>query len=263
MKKLILVLAMLSILLISGCDTQQEDMVEEVPEEIIDTSIMESEYSNYAIYGLLSKGTEYETEVYYSNTTKGSSRILIIGGTHGNEEAGFLAAEAFLKKPPPLGEIMVIPRANIQAIKTQSRTSDNRIDLNRSYPGSQDGNVIEQLAHEIFELIQVFDPHVVIDLHESIDYHTNGRLGNSIIISAEGEHLIKALDLIDYINHVETEDVPFTFFGDPPVSSLNETVTRYLGIPVFTTETCRMNPIEIRVRQQLLMIDKLIELYGN
>ncbi len=219
--------------------------------------------SQYELYKVLREGGKEETEAYYYNTGKEGSKIFIIGGTHGNETAGFMAAEKLLEFHPKSGEIIIIPKANKEAIEINSRTSNNNIDLNRSYPGKLEGNDIEKLAYEIFAIIEEFDPDVIIDLHESLDFHTEGRLGNSIILGIEGDHLLKVLDLLEYINEVDKDVVEFTFFGSPPKNSLNETVSNVLKIPVYTVETSRKNEIDKRVNQQLLITKKIIELYEN
>src|SRR6056297_645242 len=113
-----------------------------------------SENSQYELFKVLREGRKEETEVYYYHTGEYGSRIFIIGGTHGNERAGFLAAEELLKFYPEKGEIIIIPKANKKAIEINSRTSDNKIDLNRSYPGNPEGNNIEKLSYEIFSIIE-------------------------------------------------------------------------------------------------------------
>jgi predicted deacylase len=220
-----------------------------------------SDNSQYNLYQVLREGRKEETEAYYYNTGEEGTKVFIIGGTHGNERAGFLAAEKLLEFFPEKGEVIIIPKANKQAVEINSRTSDNKIDLNRSYPGNPEGNDIEKLAYEIFSVIKEFEPDVIIDLHESMDFHTEGRLGNSIIFGKEGEDLLKVLELIEYINEVDKDLVEFTFFGSPPKNSLNESVSNILEIPVYTVETTRTNEIDKRVSQQLLIAKKIIKIY--
>jgi predicted deacylase len=246
-----MILYLILTLLISGCVMNENQ---------------NSNHSNlyeYDIFSVLREGTPDETEVYYYSSGQLGPKIFIIGGTHGDETAGYLAAEELLSFFPQNGEVMIIPKANKQAVEMNSRKSENNIDLNRSYPGSHDGNEMEILSHEIFSAIEAYSPDVVIDLHESLDFYTNGRLGNSIILGIEGEHMLKLLSLLEYINEVETEEIEFTFFGNPPTHSLNESVSNLLKIPVYTIETCRENSIEKRVRQQVLLAKKIIELYGK
>jgi len=251
MKAITFLISIVLIFSLAGGD-QEESKVEEY-----------SDNSQYELYKTLREEREEATEVYYYNTGEEGSKIFIIGGTHGDERAGFLAAEKLLEFYPEKGEIIIIPRANKKAVEINSRTADNKIDLNRSYPGNPEGNNIEKLSYEIFSIIEEFEPDVIIDLHESLDFHTEGRLGNSIILGMEGDDLLKVLDLLEYINKVDKDVVEFTFFGSPPKNSLNQSVSDMLYIPVYTVETSRKNKIDKRIKQQLLITKKIIEMYQD
>lgn len=59
------------------------------------------------------KGTAGDTEVYVLAGKKAGGTALILGGTHPNEPAGFLAAVLLIENAIPFqGRLLVIPRAN-------------------------------------------------------------------------------------------------------------------------------------------------------
>ena len=41
---------------------------------------------------------------------------------------------------PKTGRIILVPHANQQAIELNQRTASDGVDMNRSYPGAEDGN---------------------------------------------------------------------------------------------------------------------------
>lgn len=107
------------------------------------------------------------------------SRVLIIGGTHGNEWTGIKIIEHYqdyLKKKYPSLELEFI-LANPEAHEMKVRYKDE--DLNRAfqYLNEQRSSYESQRAHEIFNLITK-SPCFVIDLHT-----TTANMGNTLIVS--------------------------------------------------------------------------------
>jgi len=63
------------------------------------------------------KGGEEDTEVYVLDSGKPGGSALVLGGTHGNEPAGFMAAIVFAENAvPTAGRLFVIPHANASAV---------------------------------------------------------------------------------------------------------------------------------------------------
>ncbi len=93
---------------------------------------------------------------------------LLVAGNHGDEWEGQLVLSELLRELEPAavrGRVMVLPCANLPASLAGTRTSPlDGGNLNRSFPGSADGTVTQQLAHFIAtELIPRAD--LVLDLH--------------------------------------------------------------------------------------------------
>jgi hypothetical protein len=62
------------------------------------------------------KGTRADTEVYVLDSGKPGGSALVLGGTHPNEPAGFMAAMLFIENAVPTsGKLFVVPRANASA----------------------------------------------------------------------------------------------------------------------------------------------------
>lgn len=87
-------------------------------------------------------------------------KILVIGGLHGNEPLGLEVVERLQKKPIP-GITAII--GNPEALKQNRRFAES--DLNRVFPGKENGNVEERRAVEIMKVADGFD--LVLDFHNT------------------------------------------------------------------------------------------------
>lgn len=62
-------------------------------------------------------GTRADTEVYVLDSGKPGASALVLGGTHANEPAGYVAAVLFIENAmPAAGKLLVIPTANASAL---------------------------------------------------------------------------------------------------------------------------------------------------
>jgi hypothetical protein len=94
--------------------------------------------------------------------------LMVLGGVHGNEPGGWMAAEEVATWTPARGSLVVVPRANVQAIPDFVRTRDDLGDLNRLYPGSPDAALpMERMAAAIVALAKEFGAELLLDMHES------------------------------------------------------------------------------------------------
>ena len=63
------------------------------------------------------KGTVGDTEIYVLDSGKPGGSALVLGGTHGNEPAGFMAAIVLIENAIPAeGRLFVIPHANASSL---------------------------------------------------------------------------------------------------------------------------------------------------
>lgn len=92
---------------------------------------------------------------------------LVLGGNHGDEYEGQVAALKLLRELSPgqvNGRIIVIPCLSPDASKAGTRLWPNGVNFNRSFPGRIDGPASEQLAHFLSTVLFPRSDYV-IDMH--------------------------------------------------------------------------------------------------
>jgi predicted deacylase len=221
-------------------------------------------------------GQPEEFSVYKFETNVPGPTFLIIGGIHGNERAGWMAALAMLDYDFTRGTVYILPVANKQAAYADPpvRYLSGWTDLNRSFPGNSQGTATQRLALTIFNAMVVCEPDIVLDLHESRYGYDNGGLGNSLILHL-GSYSLYIMSVIDQFNSLPLMEgeVPFTNLNSPPAGSINKEFTESFSVPVITIETNRdalqysieseQIPLSLRISQQLAMIDIILKTFGN
>lgn len=161
------------------------------------------------------KDSNGDSDVYFFDSGKPGATVLIVGGTHPNESAGFMTAVVILENMKiESGRAIVIPMVNqsgftctdpmealpmyfeistdkgIRKFPSGSRAS-NPLDqwpdplvytqfpsgqrysggesrnLNRCYPGKENGSLTEQVAYSVIQLIKKEKVDIAFDLHEA------------------------------------------------------------------------------------------------
>lgn len=98
---------------------------------------------------------------------------LVLGGVHGDEPEGQVAALNLARELQPegvSGRVIVIPCLSPEASRAYTRLWPSGANLNRSFPGSPTGRPDEQLAHHLST--ELFPPADVV-----VDIHSGGRTG--------------------------------------------------------------------------------------
>lgn len=227
-------------------------------------------------------GTRDETEVHRFVTNREGPRIVIVGGTHGDEKAGWSAALKLVKildseekrRDDMCGEILIIPQVNINADKAGKRylsTVDGVAysDFNRSFPNGRESGAAAatiKISDAVIEIIETFEPDYVVDLHESRKSWEDGYLGNSVI--SDNEPFFIEDMLINYNDNYIEEGEP-DFINQPAVkdgSFSKYFSARYPDKVVFTIETNREYAggtdtiaLSVRVRQQLNILNSMFD----
>ncbi len=225
----------------------------------------------------LLENTINKIDVYHFITHKKGSKVVIIGGIHGDEEAGYLAAERLLEDNPFTGEVLLIPRANYLATQLKERYPGVRnspkglydgviySDLNRCLPGDENGSITEKIAFEIIKVIKEFEPEYIIDLHESLRSYSDSqpRLGDSLIYSNQKSAWI-AMQVLEYFNetYLEEGDVVFRLDSSAPDGSFNNYLGS-LGYITLTIETNRKLNLEKRITQQLNLVKSFFHIIDS
>lgn len=98
---------------------------------------------------------------------QGKPSIVITAGLHGNEQTGMYTAELVWKRlqgERVKGEICIYPMCNPTAARArQRRAPEDNMDLNRTFPGKEDGSYSERLARHIWNATAGYD--YLLDLH--------------------------------------------------------------------------------------------------
>jgi len=208
-------------------------------------------------------GTDYETPVYIIKTDYKEPAIMIVAGTHGSEKAGIKAAE-YLKKNLHIerGTLIIIPKANILACEENVRCFPPEINLNRVYPGNSQGNPVEKLAYEIFNLMKKYDIGLLVDLHESIEFYWKNpkNYGQTVVIDSGDDYLFELSSfLVEEMNKGISEDGnKYQVLIDPVIGSTAYSAHHQLGIPALTFETCRKLPLSFRIGEQIKFVKMIL-----
>lgn len=229
-----------------------------------DFGCMEEEYpTRHSTYTLL-PGDELENTVHVLTGQEEGPLIYVVGGTHGDELAGWYAGTLLQGAAIKAGTVCLAAPLNRYGAEHDQRRTKDGWDLNRHFPGDAQGNDAQRIAEALYQDIEEKQPVLVLDLHEA-RLHTDGRdnLGNSIICQdiQPIADLVLAL-LEDSASGALDLSHSLDLYGSPPQGSLNAEVTQGLGIPVITVETLRAEALNVRVRNQLCLAEYIFLWYN-
>lgn len=238
------------------------------------------------------EGKPTQTTVYKYTTDKPGPKIVIVGGIHGDEVAGWTAALRLVNSLPTekgiCGEILLIPQANILADNARERynvkgTGVTYSDLNRSFEIGRQSTAKAATIEISDALVSVIDEFVgnasivnpydvcIVDLHESRGSYTEGTaakgyLGDQILCT---NNPLFTDDLLWHYNKTYRAEGDPNFRAEGAVKqgsfALNFS-SKYPDATVFTIETNRgyINNqdtvlLEKRVTQQLNILQALFD----
>jgi predicted deacylase len=214
---------------------------------------------------LLGTGKAYATPYYIIDSNIPGPAVCIIGGTHGDEPAGCHTARELHTWRPDRGRLIVIPEANLRTVRLNRREIPGEGDLNRCYPGNPNGILMEQLAWEIFQLMKEHKIGVLIDLHESVDYHaSNNKYLGQTLIAYENEMSIWAGEIaIERVNaNIKAPAEKFVLLKNPIRGSTAWAAGKYLQVPAFTVETCKKLRLAARTGYAVQLIKYILAEVG-
>ncbi|MCM1043428.1 MAG: succinylglutamate desuccinylase/aspartoacylase family protein [Corallococcus sp.] len=242
-------------------------------------------YSNWKIMSDI--GSLYETTVHKYETALEGPTVVIVGGIHGDEKAGWTAGLRLvddLKLADGIcGTVVLIPQANILADTLDKRYAGQGSsgvykgvtcsDLNRAFPGNAKGTVTQKIAAAIVKVVEEYSPDYVIDLHESRASYSDGDqyiLGNSVIYSNGTTAFFMDEMLLNYNDiYRKPSEEEFVFYTNPKTNSFDWYFSdRYPDSVVFTVETNRdiegkhgnQSDLEVRVTQQLNILSAMFDM---
>ncbi len=213
---------------------------------------------------VLAEGTKWETRAFVRRGAEPGPVVMVVGGIHGDEVAGFRAADQIRHWPIERGCLVVLPRANTLGLAAGRRTVPAALsyDLNRRFPPAT-GNP-GPLEKAIWELAESHHPDWLIDLHESVDYRyrtskARKTLGRSLIFLPNPETEAMARRMADAPNAaIEDQRFKWVLLTWPIKGSLARAAGERLGSRTIIAETSRKSYLAIRVRGHRQVVHRLL-----
>ncbi|MCP4755825.1 MAG: succinylglutamate desuccinylase/aspartoacylase family protein [Proteobacteria bacterium] len=212
--------------------------------------------------GFIGQGEIWQTPYYFKDSGVEGPSLLIIGGTHGYEIAGWFAAQELINYSPGKGRLFVIPRVNYRGVELKHRFVPGEKDLNRCYPGKSDGGNTEKLAFDVFEFIKERNIQIVLDLHESFDYHLvdESSLGQTIVFYPNDTTAWVSLMASESINETITEPLEkMSVLQGPKTGSTAWAAGKHLSIQGYTLETSIRLPLEKRMDYHIQLVRSILK----
>ncbi len=215
--------------------------------------------------GLLAEGTRWQTPYYVIDSNKPGPTVMIVGGVHGNEVAGAKAAEIIRHWVIVRGKLLVVPRANAPALLADKRCDPNEPtetrDLNRNFPCK--GGLYKPrgaAAEALWQLTERTKPDWLVDLHEGIDFRKTSKSTGGSIIGTNSEEVVRiAKIMLDAVNAtIDNPKQKHVMLMGPARGSLARAAWERLQAKAIILETCRKDPLDVRVRQHELMVHLLL-----
>ncbi len=221
--------------------------------------------------GRLGSGTAWETPWWVIDSGKPGPTALVVGGMHGNEPAGFRAAEQIRHWPIGRGKLLVLPQVNRLGLAAnlrwapEYRNDREKRDLNRNFPREKATEPITPLCQAVWDFVSKRRPDWVFDLHEGFDVHRINpkSVGSSIITFPSGAAFARVM-----LGAVNNEIEPRRQFSllaksGPVKGSLASACGKLLGAKSFILETTfKDQPLSLRTRQHRRMISTAFQRLG-
>lgn len=218
----------------------------------------------------LAPDSPWATESVTVDSGLAGPTVVIVAGMHGDEPAGACAAEEMAGWTPTKGRLVLVPHANVAALKARQRYTpgqpESEANLNRLFPQSKGTAPVGALGTELWKLVVESAPALVIDLHEGYDFTaTNGESVGSSVIAADDELSRKLADaMVAELNaSIEEPARRFARKGPPVAGSLARSASTVLGVPALIVETTtKGQALAVRVRQQRVLVARALRELG-
>lgn len=261
--------------------------MKDIKEILIVLAIIIIIYHFYLTYNVCSGSDSIDIFTFQSDNYKiGDKTILILGGTHGNEPAGYHAIKTFMqninlnKIKLKSCKLILIPQVNYCGLKLGLRFIPEIGDLNRKYPSTPDGKSHNNIIKQIQEKITEAD--FVLDFHEGWGFNRlNGDSMGSTITPTNTELSFNiARDLFSNINKnlkdhkrfrilTTNSDLvksnPDLFAAETDIKGSLRFYCNIINKDYILIETTGQNNIQelnIRVEQDLFIINNILKFYN-
>ncbi|MEN6351529.1 MAG: succinylglutamate desuccinylase/aspartoacylase family protein [Syntrophomonas sp.] len=203
----------------------------------------------------LASGTKYATKLYIISSNNPGPVVMFVGGVHGNEPAGFKAANIVKDYTITKGTLLVIPNANLPADRAGDRRVSGSFDLNRSFPQTSRESADNVLSKAIYNAIKRYDVDWLVDMHEGCNYtkiKSSSSVGQSLIYYPSSSTRTVAGKIISSINSgIGSSYRKFQLFIYPVKGSLSRSAGQFMGVNTFIFETCTRDSLSTRINYQL------------
>ena len=139
--------------------------------------------------GFVDEGKPFATPFFVRDSGVAGPTVMIVGGVHGDEPAGAMAADQIRHWPVVRGKLILVPRANVAALTAGKRLTPgletSLANLNRNFPKTGAADAAQgELAAGLWSLVRQQKPDWLVDLHEGADFRgeNTNRVGSSLIV---------------------------------------------------------------------------------
>lgn len=214
----------------------------------------------------IAKGSKYATDLYIIDSGKPGPVVMIIGGVHGNETAGYRAAEKAKNYDIKKGTLLVLPQANKLAVEAGRRYAPGESDLNRLFPQSSSTSPQNVLAKDIYNIIKEYKVDWLMDMHEGFDYYKNSTtssVGQTLIYYPANNARSIVEDIVNDLNKGMIKSLhKFTLLKYPVKGSIARSSAEHIGVKSFIFETSMKQTLSTRISQQEQAAQKLLSNLG-
>jgi len=227
-------------------------------------TVSEPEITTVRTEKVLMEGSPWETIFYKIASPVEGPTVMVIGGIHGDEPAGYMAADEIANWVIDRGTLLVLPRANVPAIEAGTRNAPGEPDLNRVFPGGFDDGPAEEMAAVIMELIIEYEPTWVLDLHEAeyCERLIPGALGQTVLYPRKADSLDIVEELLAAVNRsIYNEKNHFLLLRGVARGSAAKG-TLMAGADGIIIETCEQMHIDERIQYQCQVVSAMLYTLG-
>lgn len=221
--------------------------------------------------GILGENTNWSTPWYRIDSGVRGPTVLVIGGVHGNEPAGYRAANQIRHWPIKSGKLIVIPKLNRLGLAANTRwipefRNDKSLrDLNRVFPRKDNPTPQTPMAIAVWDFVKSQQPDWVFDLHEGFDFNriNSKSVGSSVISFPSNSGF--ASDMVMAANSQIDLSKHFVLLNKkgPINGSLARACAEQLNAKAMIVETTfKEQPISLRTHQHRLMISTALNRIG-
>lgn len=213
----------------------------------------------------VASGTKYATKLYVIKSGVRGPVVMVVGGTHGNEPAGYRAVRLIKNYSVKKGTLLVLPEANRIAVQNNTRTASGVGDLNRSFPKSKSDKPDDPLARAIWKVVKDYDVDYLIDLHEGYKYHlqTKSSWGQTVIYypnsgtKAIADRMVKTLN-----SSIPNPSKRFSTVKYPLKGELSRSTGQILGCHSYVIESCRLETLNSRIGRHTTAVKSALRYLG-